>query len=742
MRFSIILIEAILALCLSIAWAETVRDFYIFLPNSTTWKSSTPMINEDGISRKLEIDTLNCGWYYRRYVDEPIPKSVLIHRDDDPTMQDAIGMNGAWEEGAAEPILLDAMFELYSTEPGYDNALYFVADAEESQKLPTSNQGWYIWRPDVRGYCAFELKSIVYDTDASLHGAFSCTPDWNAAQTVAESRTSACYNPNAKFPIVASATDELPCIGVTTGMVESTIDPKTKKMKLTDKGRKCFGAKADEAFAAMFTATPEVNESSCFNIPLEQNVFGRSSFNSNYNRKTKTSVMGGFYPTEQSFINDKRTDSLPAAKSNRKAEGPAYFCSDPAKGTEGLRTIHPTEKVPVHQLICNGPGWDGGVDCEGFFAAGNEFSTSDGKLTEFGSKISNAFNVTWVGDGWAWSCDYPAAAPEGWPRYTEGTEKEVPSTQNGNTSYRWISGNSDSEILTQGGRNGHFCTESHARFKYKKGLKFNISGSDDIWVYINNKLAVDLGGTHLPAPGNVDLDKFMPDMEIGKQYDVDIYTCNRRSRSSDLSITTNIVPSYEHRDTVWYQNSSCTGFEKIMIDTTHFYNCCHIQTEKIEYLFTTDKSGQDPTKTIISIEDFEANPIQFNGGINIEQPYAPIVNEEALKASLPNGIYYLVIKIGDDQKAIEIRLNDSEGIVKRRVIPIGGANFSIMKTGALEFAIVTDNQSSAKQYAIMDMKGQVVSTGTLKESATRVRVPTAGSFIVKVGKKYKRISMR
>ena len=179
-----------------------------------------------------------------------------------------------------------------------------------------------------------------------------------------------------------------------------------------------------------------------------------------------------------------------------------------------------------------------------------------------------------------------------------------------------------------------------------------------------------------------------------------------------------------------------------MIDTTHYYNCCHIQTEKIEYLFTTDKSGQDPTKTIISIEDFEANPIQFNGGINIEQPYAPIVNEEALKASLPNGIYYLVIKIGDDQKAIEIRLNDSEGIVKRRVIPIGGANFSIMKMGALEFAIVTDNQSSAKRYAVMDMKGLVVSTGTLKESATRVRVPTAGSFIVKVGKKYKRINMR
>lgn len=738
-----VIIAAIVALGISFAWAETVHEFYIFLPNNTTWKSSTPMINEDGKSRKLEIDTLNCGWYYRRYVDEPLPSSVVIHRDDDPTMEDAIGMNGAWEEsGNAEPIPLNALFEIYSTEYYFDGALYFVADAEESQKLPSSNQGWYIRRPDVRGYCAFELRSIVYDTDASLHGAFSCTPDWNAAQTLAESRTNACHNPNAKFPVVTSATDELPCIGVTTGMVESTIDPKTKKMKLTDKGRKCFGPKADEAFAAMFTATPGVNESSCFNMPLEQNAFGRFSFNSDYDKKTKTSVMGGFYPTEES---KKRTDSLPAARSNRKAEGPAYFCSDPAKGTEGLRTIDSTEKVPVHQLICNGPGWDGGVDCEGFFATGNEFSTSEGKLTEFGSKISNALNVTWVGDGWAWSCDYPAAAPEGWPRYIEGTETEVSSTQDGNTSYRWISGDSDSDILTQGGRNGHFCTESHAMFKYKKGLKFNISGSDDIWVYINNKLAVDLGGMHLPAPGNVDLDKFMPDLEIGKQYDVDIYTCNRRSRSSNLSITTNIVPSYTHRDTIWYQNFSCTGFEKMMIDTTHYYNyynCCHIQTEKIEYLFTTDRSGQDPTKTIVSIEDFEANPIQFNGGINIEQPYAPIVNEEALKASLPNGIYYLVIKIGNDRKAIEIRLNDSEGIVNRRVIPIGGTSFSIMKTGALEFAIMVANQSSTKRYAVMDMKGQVVSTGTLNESATRVKVPAAGSYIVNVGKKFKQINMK
>ena len=530
-----VIIAAIVALGISFAWAETVHEFYIFLPNNTTWKSSTPMINEDGKSRKLEIDTLNCGWYYRRYVDEPLPSSVVIHRDDDPTLEDAIGFNGVWEEGAAEPIILDAMFELYSTEPGYNKALYFVADAEESQKLPSSNQGWFVKRPDVRGYCAYSIQSIVYSTK------------------------------------------EMPCTNITTGMVGSSLDSTTKKMKLTDKGRACFGDKADETFANMFAATPDSNKSSCFDIIMEKNKLGKYS-----------------------------TDSI-------------------------------SKDIPKDKI--------------------NDF----------------------------------------------------------------------------------YCTESHTNFPYKKGLTYSISGSDYTWVFINNKLAIDFDGS---KPRNVDLDKFLQNAEIGKDYIIDIYMCNKHPGSSDLSITTNTFISSKYPRTVWFPNQTCTAFEKNTIDTTSRKPCCHIQTEKIEYLFTTDKSGQDPTKTIVSIEDFEANPIQFNGGINIEQPYAPIVNEEALKASLPNGIYYLVIKIGNDRKAIEIRLNDSEGIVNRRVIPIGGTSFSIMKTGALEFAIVTDSPSNVKSYAVIDMKGLVVSMGTLNKSATRVKVPTAGSYIVNVGKKFKQINMK
>jgi fibro-slime domain-containing protein len=291
--------------------------------------------------------------------------------------------------------------------------------------------------------------------------------------------------------------------------------------------------------------------------------------------------------------------------------------------------------------------------------------------------------------------------------------------------------------------NDFYCTESHTNFQYKKGLTYSISGSDYTWVFINNKLAIDFDAS---KQGDIDLDKFMQNAEIGKDYIIDIYTCNKHPGSSDLSITTNIIVGLNFPRTEWSPNQSCTAFEKTTVITNNWnsyycINCPIIKEPPIEYFFSTDKTGQDPTKTIVSIEDFEANPIQFNGGINVEIPAAPVINENLLKTQLPNGKYYLIIKIGTDQKVIEITLKDSEGIANRRTIP-AGASFNIMKTGSLEFTILTNSPSTAKRYAVMDMMGQVISVGALNEATTRIKVPTAGSYIVKVGRNYKRVNMK
>ncbi len=98
----------------------------------------------------------------------------------------------------------------------------------------------------------------------------------------------------------------------------------------------------------------------------------------------------------------------------------------------------------------------------------------------------------------------------------------------------------DDKLLGNEGRahNYHFTYETHAKFTSESGQSLTVGSDDDLWVFLDGKLIIDLGGVHAFAEETIEFDEL--GLVSGQEYKLSFFYAERRTSDAHLSVSTNI----------------------------------------------------------------------------------------------------------------------------------------------------------------------------------------------------------